>query len=246
MQFWFIRKTSQKITLTSATLAGMTFPSYGQPNAHDTYLQQERAHKDTSVWYKPLCIHSCYLEKVKYNFQSLNQSMKHKYLNEKLKLYQMKTAGWSIFFLGHRTEIYSFMYAQRMSQVVRELRCSQASIWLAAHFHFCCISFWVVSFALPDPHKAFRGRNNLIPYANGSAIDGYKQLVTTPPYHIWFWWMGYLLSSFSLGMPWDKKKMWSQSVSQQLATLQSKEKNLKDTTKPPLFRLNAVLVQNLV
>lgn len=35
----FIKKESHNFTLTSATLAGVMSPSYGHPNAQETYLQ---------------------------------------------------------------------------------------------------------------------------------------------------------------------------------------------------------------
>lgn len=47
----------------------------------------------------------------------------------------MKTAGLSIFFLNYRTEIYSFIYAQRMSQVLKDWQCCQANA-AAGDFNF--------------------------------------------------------------------------------------------------------------
>lgn len=48
-------------------------------------------------------------------------------MNEKLKSHPMKIAGLSIFFLNQRTEIYSCIYAQCMSRVVKDWQCSQAN-----------------------------------------------------------------------------------------------------------------------
>jgi len=47
----------------------------------------------------------------------------------------MKIAGLSIFFLNHRAEICSFIYAQCMSQIIKDWQCSQANA-AVGHFSF--------------------------------------------------------------------------------------------------------------
>lgn len=73
----------------------------------------------------------------------------------------MKMKGLSIFLSDHRTAMHTFIYAQYMSQVVKDWQCSQ--VYNVAGDRFCLVFPSQVARALFCPRKVFRGRYHFLP-----------------------------------------------------------------------------------